>query len=266
MSVRLVLAIMAAVTIAEIVFYLALPKLLSLRGVTVLRRSLTGMTLLFETPDEDGTPVRLLNVDGTFQSASYISEDLWSELVCVYHRTMVDQIDKMGDAKTVLVRGGGGYSLPKYLVTHTKRMRICVVEIDPEMTEIARKHFFLDRAERLAEGRLELVCADGWQWLRESGRTFDVIVNDAFSGSKPLGNLATAEGAHLISQHLTSNGMYLANIRCPLEGRRARVLDETKEAFEAEFENVRVIAECGDTPRSLGNNVLVATNHSIASA
>lgn len=263
MSLRLVLTIMAVVTIAEIAFYLALPKLLSLRGVEVLRRSLTSMTMVFETPDEDGTPVRLLNVNGTFQSASYISDELWSELVCPYHRSMVDVIDEMGDARTVLVIGGGGYSLPKFLITHTKRMRVCVVEIDPEITDIARRRFFLDRAESLSGGRLELVCADGWKWLREEGRRFDVIINDAFKGSKPMGDLDTAEGARLIASRLTDRGVYLANIRCPLEGRRSRVLERTREVFETEFKNVHVIAECSETPRSLGDNVLVATNRAL---
>ena len=259
---RLFLTIALVVTIAEIAFYLAMPKLLALRGIEARRRGLTGMTMVFETPDEDGTPVRLLNVDGTFQSATYTSDELWSELVCVYHRTMAGLIDEMGTARTVLVIGGGGYSLPKFLITHTKRMHVCVVEIDPEMTRIARERFFLSRAEQAGEGRLELVSADGWQWLRESGRSFDVIINDAFKGRHPLGELGTAEGAHLIASHLTKGGMYLANVRCPLEGRRARVLDEVRDAFAAEFESVRVIPESPDDPRSLGNNVLVATNRS----
>ena len=78
----------------------------------------------------------------------------------------------------LLVIGGGGYSLPKYLATHTKYMRITVVEIDPAMTKIAREEFFLDRAENQAGERLEIVHADGWEWLRASGRHFDVIIND----------------------------------------------------------------------------------------
>ena len=198
--------------------YLALPKLLATRGVQMRHRGLLGAVLVFETEDEDGTTVRLLNVDGTFQSASYVSDELWSELVCVYHREMVRAINAAGDVRSVLVIGGGGYSLPKYLVTHTKRMQVSVIEIDPQMTELARESFFLDRAEKQAGGRLELICADGWQWLRESGRRFDVIVNDAFTGNKPLGALTTQEGAQLIAEHLNERGMYLANIRCPLEG------------------------------------------------
>lgn len=238
--------------------YWSLPWLLSLRGVEMRRRSLFGMVLVFEGEDEDGTPVRFLNVNGTFQSVSYISDELWSELVCSYHRTMVDAIDEHGHARSVLVIGGGGYSLPKYLVTHTKRMKVCVVEIDPSITQIARERFFLDRAEELAQGRLELVTGDGWEYLRSCGRSFDVIVNDAFSGAKPLGALENAEGAALIHGHLNEGGIYLANVRSPLEGRKAAVLASVKDAFEQEFGVVEVVPELPENPARLANNVLIA--------
>ena len=146
----------------------SLPWLLKLRGVEMRRRSLFGTVLIFEHADEDGTPVRLLNVNGTFQSATYLSDELWAELVCAYHRTMVDEIDRHGRVRSVLVIGGGGYSLPKHLIAHTKRMEVTVVEIDPKITQVARERFFLDRAEGLAGERLVLVNADGWEYLRTS--------------------------------------------------------------------------------------------------
>ena len=208
--------------------------------------------------DEDGTPVRLLNVNGTFQSASYLSDELWAELVCAYHRTMVDEIDRHGRVRSVLVIGGGGYSLPKYLIAHTKRMEVTVVEIDPKITQVARERFFLDRVEELAGERLVLVNADGWEYLRSCGRTFDVIVNDAFSGARPLGALGNAEGAALIRTHLSKRGMYLANVRTPLEGRKAKVLADVRDAFAREFGSVEVIPERPEEPEVLANNVLVA--------
>lgn len=256
---RLVVAFVI-LSIVELAFYLALPKLLSLRGIEATRRGLFGMTLVFEAPDEDGTPVRLLNVNGVYQSACYLSEELWSELVCVYHRIMVDEIDAMGRARSVLVVGGGGYSLPKYLITHTRRMRVCAIEIDPRMTELARTRFSLDRVEALAGDRLELVCADGWQWLRETDRRFDVIVNDAFSAGRPLARMSTDEGARLIARHLNEGGMYLANIRAPLEGSRAKSLQRAVQAFRGVFGSVRTIPENPEEPRRLANNVLVASH------
>ena len=251
-------AVILVLSIAISAVYWSLPWLLSLRGVEMRRRSLFGTMLIFESEDEDGTPVRLLNVDGTFQSASYISDDLWSELVCEYHRTMADAIDETGRARSVLVIGGGGYSLPKYLITHTRRMRVTVVEIDPRITQVARERFFLDRVEQMAEGRIETVNGDGWKYLRECGRSFDVIVNDAFSGAKPLGALGNEEGAALIRAHLTERGMYLANVRTPLEGAKAKPLHDVQAAFEQVFESVEVGPEHPEEPGTLANNVLIA--------
>lgn len=257
---KIVFFVLCLFSAATWALWLALPWLLRLRGVEMRRKGLWHASLVFEASDADGTPVRLLNVDGTFQSATYISDDLWSELVCVYHREMVSVIDRAGDVRSVLVIGGGGYSLPKFLVTHTRRMRVAVVEIDPEMTAIARESFFLTRAEEAAEGRLEMVCADGWEWLRASDRHFDVVVNDAFKGSKPLGPLSTEEGAQLIAEHLSERGIYLANVRCPLEGMRSRTLREVQEVFGTRFAHVSVVPERPEEPKRPGNNVLVATN------
>lgn len=254
---ELIVVLLVVSAIASLV-YGALPWLLSLRGVEMRRHSLFGTVLVFESEDEDGTPVRLLNVNGTFQSASYLSDGLWSELVCEYHRTMVAKIDEMGRARSVLVIGGGGYSLPKYLVTHTQRMAVTAVEIDPLITRIARERFFLGRAEGLSGERLELVNADGWQYLRESGRSFDVIINDAFSGSKPLGALSTSEGAALVRAHLSDGGLYLANVRSALIGRKAKTLERVKEAFQRDFSRVEIIPELPDEPETLANNVVAA--------
>ena len=43
----------------------AMPWLLRRRGVE-MRRTKFGLTLVFDSADADGTPVRLLNVNGTF--------------------------------------------------------------------------------------------------------------------------------------------------------------------------------------------------------
>lgn len=257
---NVVFVILVASSVLATVLWLALPWLLRLRGVEMRRHSMFGAVLIFETPDEDGTPVRLLNVNGTFQSASYVSDELWSELVCAYHREMVEVIDEAGDVSSVCIIGGGGFSLPKYLAMHTRRMRITTLEIDPQMIDIARERFFLGRAEEYAGERFEIVCADGLAWLATCGRRFDVIINEAFTGRRPLGALETDEGARLIKEHLTPRGIYLADARCPLEGRGARPLHEVQEAFGREFTSVRVIPERPEAPRKPGNNVVVATS------
>lgn len=249
----------------------ALPWLLRKRGVEV-RRTKFGLTLIFEADNLDGTPVRLLNVNGTFQSGCYVPEDLRFELACEYHREMAHVIEGLVESRgctrerplRVMVMGGGGYSLPKYLATYVPEARVDVVEIDPAITAIARELFFLDEclektgAEK--DGRIRLVNDDAWGFMRAADEPYDVIVNDAFSGNRPLGPLTSAEGAHTVREHLAEDGVYLANVRCACEGRRAKTLREVEGAFGAEFSHVGYVPEWPDEPEKPGNNVLVATS------
>ena len=246
----------------------ALPWLLRKRGV-VMRRTKFGLTLVFESENLDHTPVRLLNVNGTFQSVCYLPDDLRFELACEYHRAMASVIEGLarraaGRGVRVMVMGGGGYSLPKYLAAYVPAARTDVVEVDPAITAIAREFFFLDEclektgAEK--DGRLSLVNDDAWAFVRAAAEPYDVIVNDAFSGKRPLGPLTSAEGARVVRSRLAEGGVYLANVRCACEGRGSGPLREVEEAFGREFAHVGYVPEWPDDPKKPGNNAFIATN------
>ena len=259
---------LVVMTVVCTAILLALPWLLRKRGVE-MRRTKFGLTLIFDSADADGTPVRLLNVNGTFQSVSYVPESLRFELACVYHRVMAEVIEELGrradgGLRRVMVMGGGGYSLPKHLAAFVPSVQTDVVEVDPAITQIAREHFFLNEclektgAER--DGRLRLVNDDGWGFLRAATEPYDVIVNDAFSGKRPLGPLTTEEGARVVREHLADSGVYLANVRCACSGRGSKVLREVEEAFGHEFAHVSYVPEWPGEPEKPGNNVVIATD------
>ena len=245
-----------------------MPWALRKRGVE-LRRTKFGLTLIFESENLDGTPVRLLNVNGTFQSGCYVPDDLHFELACEYHRAMAGVIEGLarrdaGRPVRVMVMGGGGYSLPKYLAAYVPAARTDAVEVDPAITAIAREFFFLDEclektgAEK--DGRLRLVNDDAWTFLRAAAEPYDVIVNDAFSGKRPLGPLTSAEGARVVRSRLAENGVYLANVRCACTGRGAGPLREVEGAFGREFAHVGYVPEWPDEPEKSGNNAFIATD------
>lgn len=246
----------------------ALPWLLRKRGV-VMRRTKFGLTLVFESENLDHTPMRLLNVNGTFQSVCYLPDDLRFELACEYHRAMASVIEGLarraaGRDVRVMVMGGGGYSLPKYLAAYVPAARTDVVEVDPAITAIAREFFFLDecleKTGAQKDGRLHLVNDDAWAFVRAATEPYDVIVNDAFSGKRPLGPLTSSEGASVVRSRLAENGVYLANVRCTCEGRGSGPLREVEEAFGREFAHVGYVPEWPDDPKKPGNNAFIATN------
>lgn len=278
------------------IFILLLPRILRSRGVLLWWRTKFGPALVFDSQDNEGTALRLLNVRGKYQSVAYVDENIRWELACMYHKYFAEIVDIIGlvgeghnngdfeKAKQngsklaeeeqnfetasvdprprAVVVGGGGYSFPKWLVAHCPRLHTTVVEVDPKITEIAREHFFLDELiKTFPHVAFDTVNADGWQWLRDSQQRFDLIVNDAFSGRKPLGPLGTTEGARLIHQRLREQGVYLANVIAPLEGKRSAHLHDVCQAFKKEFTYVWLIPEDEEEPQVLANNCLVASDH-----
>ena len=83
--------------------------------------------------------VRFLNIDGWFESATFTNEGKEYELVFDYTK----YYDKMFNANigidNILLIWGGGYSYPKYYISHYSWKKMTVVEIDEKITEIAKK-------------------------------------------------------------------------------------------------------------------------------
>ena len=244
--------------------YQLLLLILRARGVFVTRTKF-GLTMIFDSEDADGTPIRLLNVNGTFQSVSYIAPELRFELCVHYHRMMAKVIQQVSDRGHVVVMGGGGFSLPKHLATHMKGAAIDAIEIDPKIVLLARKHFFLDEALATASSELRVIEDDAWKILQNADAgSIDVLVNEVFAGRKSLGPLGTPTGAQTVKEKLASGGVYLADVRCSLEGRGSTLLPQVANVFAREFAHVAYVPEWPDTPKTPGNNLLIATDADIA--
>lgn len=254
--------------------YQLLLLILRARGVFVTRTKF-GLTMIFDSEDAGGTPIRLLNVNGTFQSVSYIEPKLRFELCVHYHRMMAQVIQQVAARMDlqknvaghlrVVVMGGGGFSLPKYLATHMNKAVIDAIEIDPKIVSLARKHFFLDEALTAASSELRVIEDDAWKILQNADAgSIDVLINEVFAGRKSLGPLGTPDGAQTVKEKLAPGGVYLADVRCPLEGRGAALLSQVTDVFACEFAHVAYVPEWPDTPKTPGNNLLIATDADIA--
>ncbi len=111
------------------------------------------------------------------------------------------------NATKVLFIGGGGFSGPKYFLQYYTNMYVDVVEIDPEIVEVAKKYFFLDGSNP----RLKIYTQDAREFLNNYPGKYDVIVLDAFSKSYVPFHLMTVEFYRLLSDKLTSGGTVISN-------------------------------------------------------
>ena len=186
-----------------------------------------GTTEVVEATWDDGRPVRLLVVDGTLQSAAYADEG-WCDPVFDYYVLFDLAFEACPGARDLLMLGGGGLGYPRHLLAERPEVSLDVVEADPAVIRLARRHFYLDRLLR-ERGRAHLpgphvVCADALGFLEGTRRRYDAILCDCFAAGEAPSELAGPEAAALYLDHLAPGGAFLANVVSAVEGPRARPL------------------------------------------
>ena len=238
-------------------------------------RTARGTAIVKTVRVADGTPVRVLQQGGVYQSATYLDEHRFDPVFAYYRAfdTMFEAEPSFAriaghGIRTVLMLGGGGFSYPKYLLTSKTDIQMDVVEVDPAIIEAARRWFFVDELERrladdeTANGNsLRVIAGEGRAFLQaasapDAPACYDVIVNDAFTGALPVRALMTLEAVRAVKARLNMGGLYLANVVSRSEGSDLSFLrDETATLLQV-FAHVHVIP-CSDATFGGEDNYLV---------
>ena len=223
-----------------------------------------GTAKVYVAPWEN-TRVRVLDIDGTYQSATFLDEN-WCEVPFPYLKLYDCVFSANESVRNICMLGGGGYAFPKHVIATYPRARIDVVEVDPAITSIAKEHFFLDRLieehEAVTSGRLGLICNDALIYLQEvakAGRTYDAILNDCFAAGNPDISLTTLEALQTICRCLTKDGLYLTNVISALEGSEAQPIIELTESLSCVFSHVYALPCDRAEPNERDNVVVVAS-------
>ena len=219
-----------------------------------------GRAQVYDVMNDDRDFLRVLDIAGTWQSASYVDER-WADLAFGYHRIFDQAFGAPVDIRRALMLGGGALSYPKHVVARTEA-QVEVVEIDPIVISLAQEWFFLDRLSAAQRKRLSVTCSDALVYLeksKEAGRRYDLVVNDLFAAERPTAGFMSRKGLELVRDVLTPGGIYVANVVSALTGRKARPLQLVEEALESVFLQVEVVSLGADEPRTPDNNVVFAT-------
>ncbi len=166
--------------------------------------------------DYHGETARFLYVDGGVESAVYLNSARRNELILSYMKKIAEIIAFLPEPGQVLMIGGAGFSMPRFLLDAYPAMRLTVVEKDVHMLHIAKESFFLPDDERL-----KIAEAEGSAFLKQTDVTYDLIINDAFLGPRPDPALLTDEAVVLMKSHLTTDGTLLLNTVMSLRGKGA---------------------------------------------
>jgi len=209
---------------------------------------------------EDGTS-RYLRFDNSFQSGMFLEQPF---------RTRFDYTDYLqlalaynAGAKRILFIGLGGGSAPKRMWRDFPALQLDVVELDPEVVDVAYRFFELPRDERL---RVDV--EDGRRYLSQNEGPWDAIVIDAFYSDSIPFHLATREFLELAQARLAPGGVIATNVIGAVAGKQSRLLRSMLRTYRTIFPTVAIhpVFSDGDADRTAVTNVIFVAAEGAAPA
>ena len=182
---------------------------------------------------------------------SYVDTSDPTFLEFAYIRAFAAALDSRPTAHSVLHVGGGGMTLPRYLLATRPESTNRVVEIDPGVVDIDRTRLALPN-----DPRLQVEVADGRVAVqRIDTDSQDVYVGDAFGGIAVPWHLTTRETVLDIDRVLRPDGLVVLNVidYRPLDLARAELA-----TVASVFEHVALMAGSGDLT---GGNLVIVASH-----
>jgi spermidine synthase len=175
----------------------------------VCTRETNYFCIKVEEREEDGEPVRILILDRLVHSYTSLNDP--TILVYVYEKMYAEatayQAQRHADLRALFI-GGGGYTFPKYMEAVYPDSQLDVIEIDPEVTEVAHEKLGLSRDTEILsyneDARMFLV--------RTPDQRYDLILGDAFNDFSVPYHLTTKEFNDRVRAWLADDGLYLVNM------------------------------------------------------
>lgn len=155
-------------------------------------------------------PLETLVLDHLIHSYSDLHNPfhLEYEYIRVYEEVLRWQVPDRQPFRALFI-GGGGYTFPRFIAAKYPDAQIDVVEIDPEVTRVARTFLGVND-----DPRIRSFNEDGrWFVMNcKEKKSYDFIFGDAFNDLSIPYHLTTLEFARLLKDLLKPEGLLLANV------------------------------------------------------
>jgi len=226
-------------------------------GTRIVETPYNTLTVMEGYLEDPTRLMRFLATDpGSCQSAIFIDDP--DALALSYTHFYGLGATLKPDAKSVLMLGGGGYSVPRWLLAgrstlKSRDFQLDVVELDPGMTETARKHFGIPD-----DPRLHIIHQDARIFLNQNDKAYDLVFVDVFGSwySVPF-QMGTVEAMAAMRKAVAPGGMVVMNIISSLDGEQGRLFQSIYGSMREHFPEVHVFAVRGPNKREEAQNIMV---------
>lgn len=202
--------------------------------------------------------VRLLATDPGYTQSGMLIDDP-NELYFNYTRYYALGPKYVPNPRSILMLGGGGYSVPKWLLSDKSGLKrpfsVDVVEIDPMMTAIAKEGFELPN-----ESALSIHHEDARAFLNNQQKQYDLVFVDVFNShySIPF-HMGTIEAARELRRAVAPGGALMMNIISAVEGEDGKLFQSIWQALAQEFDEIRIYCVgSAENPGSVQNIMVLA--------
>ena len=200
----------------------------------------------------EATQFRVMLLDGTVQSGRLPH---YSHMLFPYVELSSKILQEVKpNPKSILVIGGGGYTIPEFVKTYAPTAEVTVVEIDPEVTAAARE--FLLRDPNLP---ITTLNEDGRVFLNRNKRQFDILYTDAYVGLSMPPFLATREAFQQVRRALKPDGIAVFNIASARTGKLGAVYEALSTTIRQVFPETAVFSTNVTEPDEAQSLIIVGT-------
>ena len=175
---------------------------------------------------ENPTFGRVLTLDGVVQTTegdNFIYHEMMAHVPVLAH----------GQARRVLIIGGGDGGMAREVLRHASVTHVTMVEIDAGVVEFSKRYLPTLSQGAFDDPRLNLVIADGADFMRETEGGFDVIIVDSTDPIGPGEVLFTDTFYGHAKRALTPGGILVTQNGVPFM--QGDELTNTMRAFQALF-------------------------------
>jgi spermidine synthase len=158
--------------------------------------------------------------------------------------------------KSVFMVGLGCGLIPLQFLSRYPLEEFHVAEIDPEVVQVAARHFHLPR-----DGRLKIFVQDGRKFLEKTEAKYDLIILDAFFARSLPFSLFTRQFFHLVRKRLQGKGLFAVNVNGALEGENSQVFRSVYKTLLQAFPSLCYFAHRPKKPEEVQNIVIFASGH-----
>jgi len=203
----------------------------------------------------DGREVRML-ITGPRGAQSAVYTDGSNDLVFWYKQQVSALLRRLHEEDAefrVLILGGGAFTLPDYLARNFPKARIDVVEIDPELFDIAQRYFGVED-----HANMHIYAEDARSFVNRGGdgKLYDfVLVGVSHDIALPW-QFATKEFGEAVAQILARDGVAVVNLIAAEEGGCARIYEAVYGAY-AQYFRYRYLTRDNVAPDEIANSVMV---------